>query len=257
MDLARWKQIDLATASDIVTKVYAGNMGTLSRYGIIVKEGATATEALAEIQKAAAGQAETYGKTVAGQMDLLQNNLGDVKEAIGGALIPVIADLFKKIMPVIQNIKAWISEHPKLTKIIVIAAAALGGLMLILGPLLMVLPGLIAMLPILSGGFALLGGAIAFATGPILPIIAGIAALIAIGILLYKNWDTISAWAVKTWGGIRDFFSNIWESIVGIFKNHWDKILAILFPPIGIPILIAKNWATIKDALTAPFRAAA
>lgn len=278
MDLARWKNIDLGTAADIVTKVYAGNMGTLSRYGIIVKEGATATEALAEIQKAAAGQAETYGKTVAGQMELLKNNMGDVSEAIGGALIPIIADLMKNIMPLIQNIKAWIAEHPGLTKVIVIVAAAVGGLMLVLGPLLMILPGIIAALPILGVAFTVL-------TGPVGLIIAAIVALIAIGVLLYKNWDTISAKAKEIWEGIKNLFSNIWQGITGIFQQNWDKILAILFPPIGVPMLIARHWeeivttvasiwerviaffsqvpyrigqafSTIKDIMLSPFRAA-
>jgi len=197
MDLARWKNIDLGTASDIVTKVYAGNSGILSRYGIIVKEGATATEALAEIQKAAAGQAEAYGKSTAGQMELLKNNIGDVSEAIGGALIPVVSDLLKNVMPIIQSIKAWIAEHPGLTKVIVIAAAAIGGLMLVLGPLLMILPGLIAALP-------LLGVAFTIATGPVGIIIAAIAALIAIGILLAKNWDKIREFFVGSIDAIKN-----------------------------------------------------
>ena len=55
MDLARLRGMDLATAGDLIGKVYAGNLGTLSRYGIVLKKGTTATEALAEIQRRAAG----------------------------------------------------------------------------------------------------------------------------------------------------------------------------------------------------------
>lgn len=45
MDLARLRNISLQAAADILGKVYGGNIGILSRYGIQVKKGATATEA--------------------------------------------------------------------------------------------------------------------------------------------------------------------------------------------------------------------
>jgi hypothetical protein len=213
MDLARWKNIDLGTASDIITKVYAGNMGTLARYGIIVKEGSTATEALAQIQQAAAGQAETYGKTVAGQFDILKNSFGEVSESIGGVLIPILSDLFKQIMPVINSVRQWMVENPGLTKTIVIIVAAIGGLLMVLGPLLMILPGLITALP-------LLGAAFTIATGPVGWIIAAIAALIAIGILLWKNWDTISIKAKEIWGDVVNFFKGVWNMLISGFENY-------------------------------------
>jgi len=213
MDVARWKNMDLQTASELLMKVYAGDMGMLKRYGIIVTEGATATEALAQMQKMAAGQAEAYAKTAAGQMALLKNNIGDVMEGIGGALIPMLTDLFKQIQPVLETVKEWISENPGLTKTIVIVVAALGGLMMVLGPLLMVLPGIIAALPILGVAFAAL-------TGPVGIIIAAIAALIAIGILVWKNWDTISAKAKEIWGGVVSFFRGVWNSLVSGFENY-------------------------------------
>lgn len=89
----------------------------------------------------------------------------------------------------------------------------------------------------------------AMAANPIGLIILAIGALIAIGVLLWKNWDKVveffkGAWEKMKEGfvAIKNFFVGVWESIVSIFKEHWDKILAILFPAIGIPILIARNW---------------
>jgi hypothetical protein len=93
MDLARLKGIDLATATGIIGKVSAGNLGILSRYGIVLEEGATATEALAEIQRRSAGQAEEYANTTSGSMESLSMVFGDVVEDIGGALLPVMKDL--------------------------------------------------------------------------------------------------------------------------------------------------------------------
>ena len=44
---------------------------------------------------------------------------------------------------------------------------------------------------------------------------------------------------------VRDFFMGIWGTIVGIFRDHWDKALAVLFPAVGLPLLIARNWGRI------------
>ena len=41
---------------------------------------------------------------------------------------------------------------------------------------------------------------------------------------------------------IKDFFMGIWGTIVGIFRDHWAKILAVIFPAVGLPILIAQEW---------------
>lgn len=93
MDLARLRGLDLRTATDLIGKVYAGNLGTLSRYGIVLRKGATATEALAEIQKRASGQAEAYANTTAGAMESLQIELENLQEDIGKELLPVMRDL--------------------------------------------------------------------------------------------------------------------------------------------------------------------
>ncbi|MDD5502476.1 MAG: hypothetical protein PHH26_03310 [Candidatus Thermoplasmatota archaeon] len=48
---------------------------------------------------------------------------------------------------------------------------------------------------------------LAFITSPIGIVVLAIGALVAAGILLYKNWDTISAKAKEIWASITDFFT--------------------------------------------------
>lgn len=93
MDLARLRGIELATASEIIGKVYSGNVGILSRYGIAVSKGATATEALAEIQNAAAGQAEAFGDTTAGVMQSTAIAIENLQEDIGTEFAPVLKEI--------------------------------------------------------------------------------------------------------------------------------------------------------------------
>jgi hypothetical protein len=93
MDLARLKQMSLVDASELLGKVYGGNVGILSRYGIQLRKGATVAEALGEIQKRTAGQAEAFAETTAGAFQTIDIAMGELQEEIGMALLPTIKDL--------------------------------------------------------------------------------------------------------------------------------------------------------------------
>lgn len=191
----------------------------------------------------AAGDAfEQMEKSTSRQMAHLMADLKDVAITIGNTLMPILKDIMKTVGPIIEKIGAWVKENPKLVKTILMIVGAVGGLLVTLGPILMILGSLLPMLPMLGGAFMAL-------LGPVGLIIAGIAALIAIGVLVWKNWDKIKEKATQIWNGIVDFFKGIWDFITNIFKEHWDKILAILFPAIGLPILIARNWGKIVEAV--------
>ena len=77
-----------------------------------------------------------------------------------------------------------------------------------------------------------LNGAIAVLTSPITLVIAAIAALIAIGVLLYQNWDTVVEFAKTAWQGLCDFISGICQAIGEFFSGLWTKLQEI-FEPIG------------------------
>ncbi|MCJ7829308.1 MAG: phage tail tape measure protein [Dehalococcoidia bacterium] len=209
MDLARWKDMDLVSASQLLIKVYAGNLGMLSRYGIIVKENATSTEALAQVQAMAAGQAEAYAKTPAGQMELLKNNIDDVSEAIGTTLLESLTGLVTKANEVIQAIKAWIEKNPELTLGLVIFTGILGLLLLGFGTFILLAPGILAAGTMMGVGFTAM-------LGPIGLIILAIAAVIAIGILLVKNWDKIV-----------DFFTGSHREMTKVIREESAKQLKL------------------------------
>ena len=137
MDLSRFKQIDLATSADLLVKVYSGNTGMLSLYGIVIKDGATATEAFAQIQSMAGGQAQRFGQTVSGQMAILKNNFDDLREAIGAQLLPTIQAV---IRPVSEFVARLSETNPQMLRFLttaglVTAAVSLlgGGFLLTLG----------------------------------------------------------------------------------------------------------------------------
>lgn len=63
-----------------------------------------------------------------------------------------------------------------------------------------------------------------FLVSPTGLIIIGIGLLIAAGVLLYKNWDTISEYAKNIWGGISSFFKDTFDNIKNWFSDLWEGI---------------------------------
>ena len=123
-----------------------------------------------------------------------------------------------------------------------------------------------SLIPVIRGvGAALM----TVAMNPVGLIVTALVGLVAAGIAIWQNWDTISAKALEiwnwiggflgsvmdgitgkfneVWNGITGFFSGIWEGLIGIVTEHWDKILAVIFPVVGLPVLIAKNWGAITE----------
>jgi len=101
---------------------------------------------------------------------------------------------------------------------------------------------------IAAGVTTVFGAAIGFLTSPIGIVITVIGALIAIGILLYKNWDEIGPFLKETWesikskaeeiwNGIKEFFSNTWENIKKKTSETWNNVKNFLIEKIWQPIL--------------------
>ena len=104
MDLARLRSMSLVDAGELLGKVYGGNVGILSRYGIQLRKGVTATEALAEIQKRANGQAEAFAGTLAGKQQSLAIALDNLSESIGGLIAEPAAGFMDFLADVVDSI---------------------------------------------------------------------------------------------------------------------------------------------------------
>ena len=59
----------------------------------------------------------------------------------------------------------------------------------------------------------------AFVATPFGWIVLGLAAVVAGGVALYKNWDTIKGKAVSLWNKVKEVFSGIKNAIVGAFNS--------------------------------------
>lgn len=78
---------------------------------------------------------ETRMKALSSHWGIFKNRLFNLNSIIGGTLAPTLERLMDKIGGVIDRIKNWIIENPKLTSNIVMIAGAIGGALTIFGAL--------------------------------------------------------------------------------------------------------------------------
>ena len=93
----------------------------------------------------------------------------------------------------------------------------------------------------------------ALLANPITWIVIAIIALIAVIVLLWTNWDKVSAWLKDTWNSIVEGVIAGWNWLKGILQDTPNWLLVVLsafMPFIGLPLLLIKNWDTIKEAFS-------
>ena len=180
--------------------------------------------------------ARTMQDNLAGSLEQLKGSLETVGIAFGEVLAPVIRDLADGIKVLVE----WFGElSPTGKKVVVIVAAIVAAL----GPLLVVFGAVLTAIPMMVQGWALLKGAMTVVMLPAIKIVAIIAANIAVGVLLYKNWDKIKEFAGNLWEGIKSgwtalvegiknlfkgigkFFVGVWDSITTVFTNAFTAIV--------------------------------
>jgi len=199
---------------------------------------------LEELQKEFGGSAEAAGQTMAGQLEILNNEFDNVKEDLGTAFLPVLKDLVgiaKELMPYLQQAVKWFGDLPAPVKT---GVAAFLGLVAILAPLIGIISGIVSAISVLGPVFAAIGGVLMGPVGIILAIIAVLA-------LLYAAWQ-------NNWFGIRDIGMQVWNNIKAAFaqftaflKSLWEKDFG------GIRSYFETVWKVITavwNAVQAAFR---
>lgn len=165
---------------------------------------------------------------------------------VGMQLAGYLAPAMEKVADVIGKIMGWLSQlDPEILAII----GAIAGVVAVLSPLLIgigkVAMGISSIMTLIST----LGPAIAgFSAGALLPIIGIIAGVIAIGVLLYKNWDTIKEyagivadWVVQKWTALKDGVTTAFNSLKNTVTNVWNGIKFAITHPIETAVAFVKN----------------
>lgn len=110
MDLARAKNVDLATATNLVGQVLSGNGRVLKQYGIELDETKTPLEALGQLHDQVSGQAAAFADTTQGRMLTLSESFSNLRDKIGFALN-------ESLKPFIDAFSKWVSDPKNQQKI--------------------------------------------------------------------------------------------------------------------------------------------
>lgn len=168
-------------------------------------------------------------ETSANKMKLFKQNIDGVVAGIGDAFIPALNDLLLTMTPFIATMSIWVSENPELIKqIVTIGGAFLGAIV----GLKLFADGIMAVQSTIEGlkvGFAAAKAGLAVLSGGFaLPLLA-IGALIAAGVLLYQNWDTVkekaselNEWIKSKFGSLPEPLQQAGRDIAEIFTFIWN-----------------------------------
>lgn len=182
----------------------------------------------------------------AGSIEQLKSGLDVLLTSLGEALAPVI----QKVVAGLQALVNWFNSlSPQMQSVIAVIgviAAALGPVLVILGTLISSIGSIISVIGIVAPLIAGLAGPIAIA-------VLAITALIAIGVALYKNWDTIKAKAIEIKNNIVATWNGIKASVIAAVNNLKAQLSAAWA---SIKANVSAAWNAVKTAITNPIETA-
>lgn len=200
-------------------------------------------KAMTSLGKSGGGSATTIGDA----WDNFNENVSLALLPALEALTPVITSIINSIsdnMPnIVSGIKGiitWLKENwDWLSKILIIIG---------------VFAGVIVVINTIATAFGAISAAVSFLLGPIGLVVLAIAALIAIGVLVWQNWQKIADFAVEIWNGIKEFFtglgtwfSELWAGMVETAKEIWNTIVEFFT---NIVIGIQEKWTAFTSFWT-------
>lgn len=182
LDLARAKNMDLASASTLVGKALNGNSEALKRYGIDLQDGSKGLEVITALTAKFGGASETYIKSAAGQLSNLKNQAANAAEAWGNVLMPValkVVGVLTALADKAQGLANWFSRLNPNTQTVI---AALAGVVVAAGPMLVVFAKLVSI-------FTSLRPLLTFITAEFSVLAAEILFLAGIALVVAANWE--------------------------------------------------------------------
>lgn len=171
-------------------------------------------------------------------------------QTVGTQLAGYLAPALEKIVDLFGRFASWLGNlSPQVLTIVGI----IGSVLAVIAPLLLILGKIAFAISSITGLMGTLGLSFGAIAGPVGIAIAAIAAIIAIGVLLYKNWDKIKAKAaeikknlIQTWNSIKANVTAAVNRLKTTVSTAWSSIKSTA----------SSKWNAIKDAILKPIQTA-
>jgi uncharacterized membrane protein YjjP (DUF1212 family) len=204
MDISTATGMDSASVADALAKAYQGNFKALRslspEMSTMIKEGATLDEVMNVLGGTFGGATAKNAETAAGKMEILKNSIGETKESIGAALLPVV----EAVLPILQKFADWAQDNPQAFLIIAGAISAVAAAIVVTN--------------------------IAMALNPFALIAAGIALLVFALVTAYKKFEWFR-------DGINAIVNTVIGFFAGMINAAIDAVNIIVKAYNSIPLL--------------------
>lgn len=188
-----------------------------------------------ELQKLINELVQAQGTAARVSSTMADNAMGDL-QSLGSAWQDIgielfdnnsggIRDLIQSVTGITRAVGQWIKENPELVATLSKVFAVIAGLAVVGGTLALIIAGLLGPFAAINFAMATFGITSGVALGPVLLVVAAVAALAGAAYLIYKNWDAIGAYFAGLWAEVKAGFSGGLSGILGLLVN---------FSPIGL-----------------------
>lgn len=149
----------------------------------------------------------------------------------------IIVGVLETITGALKGLSDWIDRHQTAFSNIVLTIGAFAAAWKTAATVTTIISGVVTAVKTLQTAFSMASSVTALISGltgvaaVAVPVVAGIAAVVAAGVLLYKNWDTIRKWAKELRDAIADVMDNIkkgiakaWDNVKNTTSSTWKAI---------------------------------
>lgn len=169
-------------------------------------------------------------------------------QQLGTQLAAYLAPMMQRVVDLVGQLAAWFSNLSPSTQA---AIAAIAGIIAVGAPLLLGLGKVAFAISSIMSLISVLGPAIGGIVAALGPVILIIGAVIAAGVLLYKNWDLIKAKAIDIKNNIIATWNNTKQSVISTV-NALKAGLSSAWA--AIHSAVSSAWNAVKNAIITPIQ---
>jgi hypothetical protein len=223
LDISAATGTELSAVTDAVAKAYAGNTKALGNMvpavrGLI-KEGASLDEIMQALNATVGGAAVVAANSAEGRMKRLSLTIGETKESIGAAFLPIL----EKLLPYLQRFAEYAQNNSDTIVKVMLAVGALASAILVLN----------TAVKVITASQIVLNAVMA--ANPVGLVVVAVAALVAGFMVLVEKTGSVKN-AFMTMG---NFIMGIFEAIANNFVGMINAIIKAInvLPGVNVPVV--------------------